>query len=235
MARLENWPLRGKIVLILSTVVLAYGALDALIQRYVVYASFVRLEKHEAARDMRRVREAIQNEVNHLELRSSAWAGSSEALRFVGGEDPDPLHASLDAHALEREKLDLLVFCRSSGEVLWSRALADCEASPPQEVEFRDLPNESLSLAPPLLARLDPTQPQRPASGLLETEHGHLLVCARYMLGPQAGAAPRGLVVIGRLLTPAWQAALARQTGVEFTLQPLLESLEHESDRAALD
>jgi signal transduction histidine kinase len=235
MARLENWPLRLKIVLILSTVVLAYGALDALIQRYVVYESFVRLEEHEAARDMQRVREAIGNEVRHLELRSSALAISSEAGRFVAGEDPDPLHASLDERALEREKLDLLVFCQPSGKVLWSRALADCEDPQARRIEFRDFPDESLALAHPLLARLDPARPDEPASGLLETEHGHLLVCARWMPGPRSGAEPRGLVVIGRLLTPSWQAALARQTGVEFTLAPVLEALERERDRPALD
>src|ERR1700675_4840988 len=108
MARLDNLPLRQKVVLILSAVVLAYGALDGLIQRFVVYDSFVELEQREAARDMQRVRDAIQNEVQHLEQRASDWASSGEAGRFVAGQDPVPMHANLDEHTLERDKLDLL-------------------------------------------------------------------------------------------------------------------------------
>src|SRR5258706_349467 len=103
MARLVDLPLRAKIVLILSGVVLAYGALDALIQRFVVYDSFVRLEERQAPRDAQRVRDAIQNEVRHLELRASDWATADEAGRFVSGQDPDPAHASLDERTLARE------------------------------------------------------------------------------------------------------------------------------------
>ncbi len=235
MARLVDLPLRAKIVLILTGVVLAYGALDALIQRCVVYDSFVRLEERQAARDAQRVRDAIANEVRHLESRASDWASASEAARFVSGADPDPAHASLDERTLERAQLDLLVLCQPTGKVLWSRALKGCEEPDAPRIEFHDFPNESLALTHPLLMQLDPAQPAQAASGLLETEHGHLLVCARWMVGPQGGAQACGLVVIGRLLTPAWQASLARQTGVEFTLAPVLEALAQERDRAALD
>ena len=235
MARLDDLPLRVKVVLILTAVVLAYGALDALVQRFVVYDSFVELEQREAVRDMQRVRDAIGNEVRHLEQRASDWALSGEAGSFVTGQDPDPAHASIDEHTLVRDKLDLLVLCQPSGKVLWNRALAGCEDPGAQRIEFHDFPNESLALSHPLLLMLDPAQPSRVASGLLETEHGHLLVCARWMTAPDGTGAPRGLVVIGRLLTPAWQKALARQTGVEFTLVAVLEALEHERDRAAFD
>ena len=235
MARLDDLPLRVKVVLILTAVVLAYGALDALVQRFVVYDSFVELEQREAVRDMQRVRDAIANEVRHLEQRASDWALSSEAANFVAGQDPDPAHASIDEHTLERDKLDLLVLCQPSGKVLWSRALSGCEDAGAKRIEFHDFPNESLALSHPLLLRLDEQQPTKPASGLIETEHGHLLVCARWMTGPNSAGTPRGLVVIGRLLTPAWQQALARQTGVEFTLCAVLDALERESDRAAFD
>jgi len=235
MARLDDLPLRAKVVLILSAAVLAYGALDALVQRFVVYDSFVELEQREAVRDMQRVRDAIENEVRHLEQRASDWALSSEAGSFVTGQDPDPAHATLDEHTLERDKLDLLVLCQPLGKVRWSRALAGCEDPGAQAIEFRDFPNESLALSHPLLLKLDPTRPATPASGLIETEHGHLLVCARWMLDARGGGEPRGLVVIGRLLTRTWQQALARQTGVEFTLASVLEALDHESDRAAFD
>jgi signal transduction histidine kinase len=224
MARLDDLPLRLKVVWILSAVVLAYGTLDALIQRCVVYESFESLEQHEAARDMERVRGAIQNEVRHLELRASDWASSSEARRFVSGEDPEPAHASLDAHTLERDQLDLLVLCQPSGAVRWNRALSGCEDQGAHAIEFHDFPNQSLALSHPLLVRLDPARLALPASGLLETEHGHMLVCARWMFDPQDDHAARGLLVIGRLLTPAWQQRLALQTGVDFTLSSVLES-----------
>src|SRR5260221_3743726 len=149
MPRLDDLPLRVKVVLILSAVVLAYGALDALIQRYVVYESFVKLEEREAARDMERVRGAIENEVRHLELRASDWASASEARRFVTGEDLEAAHASLDERTLERDQLDLLVLCQPSGEVLWNRALSGCGDQGAHAIEFHDFPNESLSFAHP--------------------------------------------------------------------------------------
>ncbi|MBK7645582.1 MAG: HAMP domain-containing protein [Planctomycetes bacterium] len=235
MRRLDDLPLRAKIVLILSAVVLAYGVLDGVVQRCVVYDSFVRLEAREAGRDVLRVREAIQNEVRHLESRSGDWATSSQTRTFVTGADPEAAHASLDEHTLSRDKLDLLVLCRPDGTVLWNRATSGCEDPDPHAIEFHDFPNESLALSHPLLMRLAQEPLGQPASGLLETEHGHLLVCARRMLAQSESGAELGLVVIGRLLTPAWQAALVRQTGVSFTLVPVLDALEREPDRETFD
>jgi signal transduction histidine kinase len=222
--RLHDLPLRQKVVLILTVVVLGYAALDGLIQRYVVYESFVRLEQREAARDMERVRAALRNEESHLQQRALDWATSDEVGRFVAGADQDGAHASLDEHTLARNKLDLLVLCRPSGAVAWGRAISGCEDKDSQRIEFHDFPNESLSLSHPLLLKLDPADPAKTASGWMETEHGRLLVCARWLLDVHGGGRGRGFVVLGRLFTPAFHKSLEEQTGVEFTLRAVLEA-----------
>ncbi len=233
--RLESLPLRGKIVLILSVVVLFYATLDGLVQRFVVYESFERLESREAARDMERVRDAIKNEVQHLEVRAWDWATSVEVGRFVGGVDQDGAHANLDEHTLSRNKVDALMLVQPSGKVVWYRGSSDSQAEQPDAISFHDFPTESLSLAHPLLARLDPGDPQKPSSGLMKTEHGTLLVCARWLLDEHGRPPARGFVIIGRLLSPSFTQALEEQTGVEFTITPVTEALGREPDREALD
>jgi ABC-type siderophore export system fused ATPase/permease subunit len=52
--------LRSKIVLLLTAVVLAYAGLDHLVQRMVVYESFVELEASFAQKDVARVNDGIK-------------------------------------------------------------------------------------------------------------------------------------------------------------------------------
>lgn len=235
LRRLDSLPLRGKIVLILSVVVLFYAVLDGLVQRFVVYESFERLEAREASRDMERVRDAIENEVQHLEVRAWDWATSVEVARFVGGEDRDGAHANLDERTLLRNKLDFLMLCDPSGKVAWYRGSSDSQASDAPAITFRDFPTESLAGTHPLLSRLDAANPLAPASGLLKTEHGPLLVCARWLLDEHGRPPARGYVIIGRLLSSSFVAALAQQTGVDFDVRPVVEALGAAQDREALD
>lgn len=54
--------------------------------------------------------------------------------------------------------------------------------------------------------------------GLLMTERGPMLVSAKPVLNNQRQGPARGTVIMGRLLSPALVAALARQTGVDFAV-----------------
>jgi two-component system NtrC family sensor kinase len=91
--------LRPKIVLILTAVVLGYAALDHLFQRVTVSRSFAELEEDEARQDMERAAQAIQREIDHLDLSCRKWATWDDTCRFVQDEARLPALAGARAWA----------------------------------------------------------------------------------------------------------------------------------------
>ena len=207
-------------------VVLAYGALDALIQRFVVYDSFVRARaargraRHAARARRDRERGAAPRAAR---LRLGALRRGRQLRRGRGSRSG--ARQPRRAHARAR-KLDLLVLCQPSGKVLWSRALKGCEDPGAHADRVPRLPQREPGARAPAAAaaRSRRSRPWPPAACSKNRARAPAGVRA-LDVGPEAGAQAAGLVVIGRLLTPAWQEALARQTGVVFTLSPVLEAL----------
>jgi signal transduction histidine kinase len=206
--------LRAKIILILAGVVVVYAGLDALVQRLIIYPSFERLEEQGASHDLERVREAFTSELTHLELRSLDWTLLPEVKSLMRGERRPK--GVLDTSILRHNRMHLLMVCAEDGRVLWGGTTLDPLAEVPQYQRFQDFPMERLSPGHPLLARLGDRGAQEVISGLMGTEHGALLAVAR-RFRTEAGSV--GTILIGRLLTSDFVAALSRQTGVPFTVR----------------
>jgi signal transduction histidine kinase len=207
--------LRATIILILAVVVLVYAAVDAAVQRFIVYPSFERLEEQSAERDLERVREAFASELAHLELRGWDWTRLAEVTALVDGRSTRK--SPLDTQVLAQNRVHLLMVCGEGGQVLWGGTTLDPGAELPEHARFRDFPMERLAASHPLLSQL-PVGGREVISGLMKTEHGAMLVCARRFVTPTGS---QGAVLMGRLLSPAYVSGLARQTGVAFHLRPV--------------
>jgi sensor domain CHASE-containing protein len=159
--------LRSKIVIILFAVVVLYAALDRVIQETFVFKSFEVLEEVQAEQDLRRVVQAIQNEVRHLGVRCDDWATWDDTFAFIedsrlaveaadvaerirhDDREKSYIVSNLVPECFHKNNLNLLYLCDASGKVVWGRAL---ELEGDRDFALREFPSERLAPDHPLLA-----------------------------------------------------------------------------------
>jgi sensor domain CHASE-containing protein len=218
--------LRSKIVLILSGVVILFAALDHATQQKLVLGSFVRLEEEEAKKDLQRVVQALEGEIQHLDRRCDDWAAWDDTFRFVEHPNAAYIASNLGPEGFHKNRINLLYVCDARGKVVWGRIL-DLDGDRP--LALRELPAEALSLAHPLILGRD-----RPG-GVWMTEHGPMLVSSKPILDSRHGGPARGTLILGRILTEEFVAELRDRTGVPFHVWPVESDALPPEDRAVLD
>ncbi|MDH3702362.1 MAG: hypothetical protein OEU46_13690 [Alphaproteobacteria bacterium] len=105
--------LRTKSISILGLVALVAIALNFGVLRYLVYPSFVQLERVEAQRNLKRARDAIQNEISHLSTFVWDWAAWDDTYAFI--ENPPQkrknyVDSNLVDSAFTGNNLNLIMF-----------------------------------------------------------------------------------------------------------------------------
>ncbi len=208
--------LRAKIVLILAAIVVLYAAIDHLVQRTLVFESFVQLEEQAARQDLDRAKRAVDGEVAHLVRDCAGAAASEETYKFAASGDERALEESILPRAFRGDDLSLLFVCDVRGHVVWGRA-RDLSTPEKREIQLRDFPARELSPAHPLM----PVEGRPRASGILLTEFGPMIVAAEPILGAKPDATSRGTLILGRPLDAALVSRLAEQSGVDFAVWPI--------------
>lgn len=220
--------LRAKIVCIVTLVVAAYAVADHLLQRSTLLPSFVELERLEALEDAARVTAALQAEVDYLDDACRDRATWDGTWRFATVDDAAARAAyaesNLGARSMRQDELDLLYVIDARANVLWG-AVRDWRNG--REYALRDLPGERLSPSHAYLVTSDvPRSHEAGAqrgfvSGLVQTEHGPMLLAARPILPSSGVGEIGGTLLLGRFLNEALVAELSRRTSVEVAVWPL--------------
>lgn len=220
--------LRSKILVILSVVVLLYAAVDHVLQRALVFKSFVRLEEAQAERDLKRVFDAIDAEIEHLRRDCVASATSDEMYRFVNEGDREALERNVLPAAAKGQSLTLALVCDLRGKFVLRR-IVDARGV---DVPLRDVPDLAIGASSGLLCLPEVPLRER-SSGIFLTEKGPILVSSELIRGSRPDASPRGTLVLGRALDAALVSRIVEQTGVSFGVWPA-DSAELPSDARSL-
>ena len=208
--------LRAKILLILGSIVALYAAIDHLVQRTLVFESFVHLEEAAARTDAARAIQAIEGDIAHLARSAAATASSEETYRFAAEGDERKLEESILPQAFRGDDLSLLYICDQNGRVVWGRAL-DVRTPERREVSLRDFPALQLSLAHPLM----PGPGRARSSGVLMTEIGPMIVASEPITGSKPDATTRGVLILGKPLDGVLVERLSKQSGVPLQIWPI--------------
>ncbi len=232
--------LRSRIVLIVTLAVAVWLLGDHMLQRALLLPRFDGIERDEARKGLNRATEAIQAEIDYLDLACRDRASSDQLTQFVlhgaTAELQPFIQANLDSNALKEHELDLLSICNREGQVLW-RQLRDWRTG--HEFMLKDLPNEVLSERSPYL--VDQNEPrsrvarQGYASGLVQTEHEQaMLIACRPILPSDGRGEVVGTLILGRFLSKELIAELSRQSSVDIEVWQLQDQLP-QAERAVSD
>ena len=207
--------IRTKVFLIIFVLFAALGIADFVVQRFVIYPSFLELEYREAGENLQRIFHAIDRESYHVERLCRDWATWNDSHDFMATGSEDFIESNLSDDSLDNISLNLLVFCDTKGVIVWSR-VRNFEDRTTLHLEFMDggaipLNHTTLNVSPS-------PEGGRGVRGIFRTEHGPMIFATREVLRSDSSGPTNGFLVMGRFLNETMLETLKEQTRLDFEI-----------------
>ncbi len=225
--------LTTKIAAILSVLILSLSAAGGLMQQRAFGSLFSSLELENASKDLRRVRGAVDAEVQSVVSIADRYAAWAPSVRFLAGSASSFADEHMTPEVMRAERVDLLYFCAPDGHVVGGEVL---DPATGERTSLRNFPDGQLNPRHPMLAWFSGSVPMARREGIMLTEREPLLVAARRV--DDVNGQPLGVVVVGRFLADGLSERVSALTEVEFDafdledpsglpadVQPLLEEV----------
>jgi signal transduction histidine kinase len=198
--------LRTRIAVVVAAVAVAFSAAGYVFQHRFIYEQFVDIEHRAAVDDLSRCEDAVDGEMKRLATLCADLAEREDVRRRFTDGDAVPAVRPTDLPTAG-ERCDAVWLVAADGDVLGAEADGSAAQTFPDVASERFAPNHPL---------LRPRPIDRPASGIVRTSRGPLLVASSQVARSGRAGPALGWVVGARLLTRAMLKSLADQTHVRF-------------------
>jgi two-component system, NtrC family, sensor kinase len=188
--------IRTKMLSLLALLFVVLVVLEIAIQEAVLMPSFAELERDDAKTSMKRINYALDMTLDGLEVTAADWGNWSDVYHFVQSPSAEFLNANITPVALKQLQVNSLLIADPHGNLVLSSS-RDLEAGTSLDIDFADrhaLPDDF-----PWRQNL---ADGKPARGLIQTNHGIMMIASAPVLDGSGSGAPLGMVIMGRLLTP---------------------------------
>jgi two-component system, NtrC family, sensor kinase len=206
--------IRSKVLALTAGLFLILGLAAILVGRLVVMPSFDALERTDADTAMRRVSYALDMALQRLQVSATDWGNWADTYQFVVDHNAAYVRANITAIGLRQLNANALLIVDVDGRVVVSNEL-DPDSDGPLGLDF--VAAKALPANFPWRANLRSGQG---ASGLLHTNRGVLMLAAAPVLDGSGHGPPRGMVILGRLLSLAQIESLGAQAQSALVMLP---------------
>lgn len=190
-----------------------YYLIFYIVQHYFILPDFFNLQKKYSIKNVARVKESIFDEINSLANMVSDWAMWDDTYIFVKNGNKEYIKSNLIPKSLwKSSKINLVYIYDNKGEVKWCR-IYDPQKDRLLKLEFfkpRHLSKGNFFLSPPVL--------KNGFKGILITRYGIMFLAGSPILRSSGEGPSRGVLVMGRFITPEIIKSIIRQTKVTFSL-----------------
>ncbi len=203
-----------EIMLIVLLVLLSTASFLA--YRTLVLDSCLVLEQEQLTNDMKRLRAAMEAELEFLDLYAYDYGNWDDTYAYMDSSDPRFIASSLPLSFLTDNRISAVLLYKLDGTLL-HQDIRDYRTEQPIEIpELIDpeLTNHLLSEATNGLS----------APGFIRTNSGPLMVAARNISSSDGKAPSKGLIIFARLIDGREQALLSTKFGAPFTFRELDEA-----------
>lgn len=207
--------IRLKVFVIILVLFACMGGANFLIQRFIILPSFLALEYREAEENLRRIFYAIDREIVHLDQLCHDWAAWDDAYKFMDNQTQDFIASNLNHETLSSARLNLMIFCRPDGNIVWSYG---ADGTHQKHLSFSFLAAKSIPLGHPLMTSHASDGSNKNTSGVINTMFGPLLFSTQTILRSDGSGPDNGFLVMGRFLDTATLETLKEQTRIPFEL-----------------
>ena len=212
--------IKSKIMLIIIGVFVFYGTVIYGIQCFIIFPSFLSLEREEAKKDLDRSVEAIQREIHHLDLLCHDWSAWDDTCEFVKHRSEDYIESNLVPATFKANNLNLIYICDIEGKVIWSK-IYDLAIQKP--IDLEGFPKDAFPETHPLVSLKNTTKPlsEITTAGMMMTPKGPLLIASRPILTSNNEGPIAGVFIMGQFLNDKIINTLVKQTRVNFKVIPI--------------
>ncbi len=204
--------IRAKVIALIGGIFLILGLAQVLVEKQVVMPSFAELERADARTAMRRIDFTLERTLQELTLSATDWGNWADTYQFVLDHNQDFVVANVSDLALRQLNINALVIIDREGRFVEARDL-DLKSERPLGLEltaYHELPADF-----PWRVNL---RNGTAARGLLQTNRGILMAAGAPVLDGQGHGPARGMVLLGRLLSPAVVSSISAQAQAELAL-----------------
>jgi two-component system, NtrC family, sensor kinase len=207
--------IRTKMISLLALLFTVLIVLEISIQKQVLMPSFAELEREDAQTSMRRIEYALDTALENLELSAADWGNWADVYQFVQSRNPDFVTANITPVAMKQLQVNAILIVDRHGDYVSSSAQALDTGAP------LDLDLTARKALPQDFPWRDDLSRGKPVRGLLRTNRGIMMIAAAPVLDGSGAGQPLGLVLMGRLLTPAQVRLIGAQAQASLTLLSL--------------
>ena len=189
--------IRTKMISLLALLFAVLIVLEIAVQRQVLMPSFAALEREDAETSMKRIGYALDSNLESMELTAADWGNWADVYQFVQSPNLEFVKVNVTPVAMKQLKANAMLIVDLNGSYVLSSARS-LDAGEPLDLDFaarKTLPEDF-----PWRKNLGQGKPAR---GLLSTNRGVMMIAAAPVLDGSGGGLPLGMVIMGRLLTPA--------------------------------
>lgn len=205
--------IRRKVFVLILLLFALLGGADCLIQRFIIFPSFLELEYREAGDNLRRIVYALDREIVFLDKLCHDWAVWDDSYLFMQEQPEEFATSNLNEETLAANRFNLLVFLQPDGTILRKYSVST-ERNP---IDFPFLQTNNLPLDH-LLLRFPADKTEKHQSGILDTPFGPLLFSTQEILHSDGSGPGQGFLIMGRFLDTAILITLKEQTRIPFSL-----------------
>jgi two-component system NtrC family sensor kinase len=207
--------IRTKMISLLALLFAVLIVLEISIQKQVLMPSFAELEREDAQTSMKRIEYALDTALENLELSAADWGNWADAYQFVQSRNPDFTATNITPVAMKQLRVNAILIADLKGAYVTSSARTlDTGVA-------LDLDLTARKALPENFPWRDELSRGKPARGLLRTNLGIMMIAAAPVLDGSGAGQPLGMVLMGRLLTPAQVQLIGAQAQASLALLPV--------------
>lgn len=208
--------LKTRFKIVIFFLFLIFVIAEMAILRFVVFDSFVSLEKEEAFNDIDRIDHAINREIHHLGLLCHDWASWDDMYEFVQDANQEFVKTNLTYVSFKTNNCNLIAVFDVSLNIVLNRAF-DLENG--ALLKFKNFSDEKQLSEKTLIRAAFLKTGTNENHGVIETEYGPMLVVSRPIKKSEESGQPNGVLIMGRFLGKKTVADLIEQTKVKFSIE----------------
>ena len=210
--------IRPKVIALIASVCTILVAAEVVVEKAVVMPSFTRLERSDAHIAMRRVTYAFDMTLDRIDVSARDWGDWADIYRFMQDHDPARVTQDFTPTAIKEINVNLVMIADTSGNIVYS-SVTDLKTGQPISLAFaggRALPADF-----PWRRQLGGLGMLK---GLLQTEHGVLLLAGAPILDGNGHGPTRGMLLMGRFLKAGEVTQIGAQAQASVAMLPVRPS-----------
>jgi sensor domain CHASE-containing protein len=203
--------IRSQVSFLIAGIFVILGLAALLIGKLVLMPSFAALERADAHTAMRRIQHALDQNLEQVALSTKDWGNWTDAYRFAAERDQNFINANVTDVALRQVDINMVMLVDLDNKIIVARD-GDLVTGQPLRLDFA-----TASVLPPGFP-WHAAQLNGHARGLINTNHGVMLLAAAPILDGYGRGPARGMVLMGRLLTDAVVASIAEEAQADLKM-----------------